>query len=202
MIKDFFQKSARYWHTTRHLRLVQIIGRVKNNFRQVQYDLSAHQGKSRPRGNWVQPAKRRKSMLGEKRFCFLNECHEIKVEKDWNNRQWSKLWLYNLHYFDDLNAIGADTRKDWHHKLIQHWVYNNPPGKGNGWDAYPSSLRIVNWIKWALIGNHLDSISEHSLFVQVRYLSKTLETHLLGNHLFANAKALLYAGLFFLWRRS
>ena len=197
MIRNFFQKSFRYWHTIRYLRLVQIIGRVKKKIRYVQYDLSAHQGKSLPMGKWVKPAERRKSMLGEKRFCFLNECHEITLGKNWNNSQCSKLWLYNLHYFDDLNAIGAETRNDWHIKLIHNWVKNNTPGNGNGWEAYPSSLRIVNWIKWSLNGNQLDNQTEHSLFVQVRYLSKNLETHLLGNHFFANAKALIFAGLFF-----
>ena len=29
----------------------------------------------------------------------------------------------------------------------------------------------------------------HSLNVQIRFLSNNLETHLMGNHLFANAKA-------------
>nr|WP_286206695.1 alginate lyase family protein [Thauera linaloolentis] len=36
-----------------------------------------------------------------------------------------------------------------------------------------------------------------SLAVQARWLTKRLEIHLLGNHLFANAKALVFAGLFF-----
>ncbi len=36
-----------------------------------------------------------------------------------------------------------------------------------------------------------------SLAVQVRFLRKRLEVHLLGNHLFANAKALVFAGLYF-----
>jgi len=36
-----------------------------------------------------------------------------------------------------------------------------------------------------------------SLAVQTRYLLKKPEYHLLGNHLFANAKALIFAGLFF-----
>ena len=33
--------------------------------------------------------------------------------------------------------------------------------------------------------------------LQTRYLSKNLEKHLLGNHFFANAKALIFSGLFF-----
>jgi len=37
----------------------------------------------------------------------------------------------------------------------------------------------------------------HSLAVQARCLASRVETHLLGNHLFANGKALVFAGLFF-----
>jgi len=41
-------------------------------------------------------------------------------------------------------------------------------------------------------GNWLQSLS-----LQVRYLYQNLETHIMGNHLFSNAKALLFAGYFF-----
>jgi uncharacterized heparinase superfamily protein len=108
-----------------------------------------------------------------------------------------KLWLYNLHYFDDLNAAGAAERRNWHRVLINRWIAENPPGYGNGWEPYPLSLRIVNWIQWARAGNSLEPAWLHSLAVQTRYLARRLEHHLLGNHLFANAKALIYAGLFF-----
>ena len=59
------------------------------------------------------------------------------------------------------------------------------------------SLRIVNWIKWALAGNLLAANTIHSLALQARYLARRSEYHLLGNHLLANAKALVFAGLFF-----
>jgi uncharacterized heparinase superfamily protein len=136
-------------------------------------------------------------MIGEQKFCFLNECHEIAVKESWNNEQLAKLWLYNLHYFDDLNAEDYKLRADWHRDLIHRWVSENPPALGNGWEPYPLSLRIVNWIKWALQGNEMDTSWQSSLATQVHYLSERLEYHLLGNHLFANAKALLIAGLFF-----
>jgi uncharacterized heparinase superfamily protein len=76
-------------------------------------------------------------------------------------------------------------------------VRENPPVRGTGWEPYPTSLRIVNWIKWALAGNELPAECLHSLAVQARHLARRLELHLLGNHLFANAKALVFAGLFF-----
>lgn len=73
----------------------------------------------------------------------------------------------------------------------------NPIGHGNGWEPYPLSLRIGNWIKWALAGNPLSNLVCHSLMEQASFLSQSIEYHLLANHIFANAKALVFAGSFF-----
>jgi uncharacterized heparinase superfamily protein len=107
-----------------------------------------------------------------------------------------KLWIYNLHYFDEL-ATSASEDSELHSELLQLWIDGNPPGQGNGWEPYPTSLRIVNWIKWVLAGNIPPEGFYQSLAIQTRFLCKRLEYHLLGNHLFANAKALVFAGLFF-----
>ena len=91
----------------------------------------------------------------------------------------------------------AHSKREAHVDLIAKWINENPPGVGNGWEPYPISLRIVNWIKWVLNNNCLSNNALNSLATQTRYLSKKLEYHLLGNHLFANAKALVFSGLFF-----
>jgi uncharacterized heparinase superfamily protein len=80
---------------------------------------------------------------------------------------------------------------------MERWVAENPPGNGVGWEPYPISLRTVNWVKWVQAGNKPSEALLHSLVVQLRYLTQRLEVHLLGNHLLANAKALLFGGLFF-----
>ncbi|GAB4342151.1 MAG: heparinase II/III family protein [Desulfobulbaceae bacterium] len=116
---------------------------------------------------------------------------------DWNDPARSRLWLYNLHYFDDLLAGDGPSRRQWHEALIQRWIEENPAGTGSGWEPYPLSQRIVNWIKWALNGNSLTAAALDSLAAQARFLRKRIEYHLLGNHLLANGKALLFAGLFF-----
>lgn len=136
-------------------------------------------------------------MLSPTRFRFLNIEHDISESADWNSPQISKLWLYNLHYFDDLNAEGAAGRSELHRELIARWIAENPPGVGSGWESYPLSLRIVNWIKWAMTVSVLDDEILQSLAVQARFLTGRLERHLLGNHLFANAKALVFVGCFF-----
>lgn len=136
-------------------------------------------------------------MLSPTRFRFLNVENEISRSGDWNSPKVFKLWLYNLHYFDDLNADGAASRFEWHRGLITRWIAENPPGIGTGWEPYPLSLRLVNWVKWLLAGNALGEDMRQSLALQARFLTQRLERHLLGNHLFANAKALVFAGCYF-----
>jgi uncharacterized heparinase superfamily protein len=146
-------------------------------------------------------------MTGPRSFVFLNESGMLD-EIGWDGAQREKLWRYNQHYFDDLNSIEGEARQAWHLALIENWIALNLPGRGNGWEPYPLSLRVVNWVKWALSGGELSPAALQSMAIQVRWLTKRLEIHLLGNHLFANAKALLFAGLFFdgaeadTWRKS
>ena len=149
------------------------------------------------RGNWHLPAARAPFMLGPWQFKFLNLEHSLPEQGGWNDAELEKLWIYNLHYFDDLNARDADQRGAWHRALIERWLRENPPASGNGWEPYPTSLRIVNWVKWLATGNVAPAGMGQSLATQARWLLRRLEWHLMGNHLFANAKALVFAGLFF-----
>lgn len=148
------------------------------------------------KGRWTAPAQRTQSLVGPRRFRFLNIEGDLDV-LGWDGADPGKLWRYNQHYFDDLVAKGSDERADWHRQLIESWIQGNPPGFGTAWEPYPTSLRIVNWIKWMLAGRSASPAMLHSLAIQSRYLERRLERHLLGNHLFANAKALMFAGLFF-----
>jgi uncharacterized heparinase superfamily protein len=53
-----------------------------------------------------------------------------------------------------------------------------------------------------LQGNKLSDASLKSLALQTSWLNKRIEWHILGNHLFSNAKALIFAGLFFSSKQS
>jgi len=188
---------ARYFHTLRHLRPVQITGRLWHRVNLVKPDLRAAPSPRRAAGQWATSVERPASMVAADAFRFLNVVGQVRNAVDWNDPAREKLWLYNLHYFDDLNAVTAAERAAWHRALLARWVAENPPGVGNGWEPYPSSLRIVNWIKWGLAAHVLDPAWVDSLAVQARWLRRHVEWHLLGNHLFENAKALVFAGLFF-----
>ncbi len=192
-----FKRASLYWHTLRHLRPVQFYGRLWFRLARPRIDAARPHPAQRPQGSdWTPPATHHPCMLGPRQFRFLNEEGNLDA-LGWDDPTREKLWRYNLHYFDDLTAETAADRAPWHLALLADWVKCNPPGQGSGWEPYPSSLRIVNWIKWALAGNSLPEGCLQSLAIQTRWLSQRIEWHLQGNHLFVNAKALVLAGLFF-----
>jgi uncharacterized heparinase superfamily protein len=129
--------------------------------------------------------------------CFLNYAKKINLPEDWNNESPSKLWVYNLHYFEDLLSENAHEKNEFHRQLLNSWIDENPVGYANGWEPYPISLRVVNILKAWLGGLECNEKIFRSAFVQASFLSNDLERHLLGNHYFANLKALLFAGVIY-----
>lgn len=186
-----------YFHTLRYLKLIQVWARIAIHFRSSGLDLRPVPSRRLLLKDWCIPIPREQSQITIDRFRFLNVEHQIASADDWNSQGIEKLWLYNLHYFDDLNARNAINRNPWHLNQVNRWIKENPIGIGVGWESYPVSLRVVNWIKWCLSGYEMTAGVRNSLALQLRFLSRRLEVHLLGNHLFANAKALLFGGLFF-----
>lgn len=132
-----------------------------------------------------------------KNFSALNKSIKINFKTSWKNQKHGKLWLYNLHYFDFLNSKIDYHNTEFYLTVIDKWIDNNPDENSIGWDAYPISLRLVNIIKF-LIQNQIDNKKINmSIFSQAHILSKKLDKHILGNHLIANAKALIFAGFYF-----
>ncbi len=169
-------------NTVRYLKPIQIYRQVCRPKPSLLRPAPAVCPRSR-KGPWTAGIWREDPQLAPGRFRLLNQERSIG---NWNDPAISKLWLYNLHYLSAPNA-----------ELIRQWIEQNPLGCGIGWAPYPLSLRIVNWIKWRLAGNALDNVALESLSAQAEYLSHAVEYRLLGNHLLANAKALVFAGCFF-----
>ena len=145
--------------------------------------------------------------LQERTFTFLNVSADYRDGIRWNDTSKSKLWLYNLHYFEYLLHLTHDVNENNFNlarSIIEDWLQNNPIGHGNGWEPYPISLRAVHWIFfYAAYASFFkedpafDKTFRTSLYRQIAYLNRFLEFHLLANHLWANLKALLFGGIFF-----
>lgn len=195
-MRDRFNKLMLLFRTLVWLKPVQIWWRIWLKVRRPRPRTVPDVTFERTQVRW-RPVDMPGSMTGPATFNFLNRTHTLRGAVDWNAPDLPKLWLYNLHYFDDLMARDAPDRADWHRDLILRWIAENPAGTGNGWEPYPTSLRIVNWIKWLQAGNQAPHGMLASLARQADWLSRRLEYHLLGNHLFANAKALMFAGACF-----
>ena len=193
-------KVVLYFYTLRYLKPQQIYRRFWFRLIKPCLDDSPAPTIRKRLGTFFSPARRVPSLLDADTFYFLNQAGALS-KLGWvdicETGSHSKLWRYNQHYFDDLNAFKSEARKKWHLALLLRWVKENDTATGVGWDPYPISLRIVNWVKWFYAGNTLPTICIQSLAVQARFLMQRIEWHILGNHLFANAKALIFAGLFF-----
>lgn len=186
----------RFYHTIKYLKFVQVLNRISRRFRKVKFDFKKLSELSvcETSADWYSYPILDSCYLGNGRFKFLNL---IDTVTDWNDKDKEKLWLYNLHYFDDLNRSGWHEREAIHNSMIYSWINQNQIMTGNGWEPYTLSLRIVNWIKWFLSRDKVDDEWLFSLALQVQALEQQIEYHLLGNHIFSNAKALVFAGCFF-----
>ena len=172
-----------YWETVRHLKPIQVWRYVRRPRPRM---ASIVVRPSIRAGQWVVPVKRAEPWMGGKRWRHLNQEREIKT---WNDGEPERLWLYHLHYLEQPRP-----------QTVAWWMEENPPGRGIGWEPYPLSRRISNWVAWLLE----DSLEpefrrrvETNLAMQAQWLSQSLEWRLLGNHLLINAKALVMAGAYF-----
>lgn len=188
---------GRYWRTLRHLQRRQLVDRLARALRRPVPDLApapAWRHRAQP---WHLVAWRVPSLVAPTRMRMLGVEDEVAVGRGWCRDDREPLWRYTAHYFEDLTATGAAARRDWHRALIAQWMACNPPGQGEGWDPYPIAMRVSHWLRAHLHTPLLEEPARHNLAVQVRWLSAHVEWHLLGNHLWANAKALVMAGTVF-----
>ncbi|MGS2716920.1 heparinase II/III family protein [Eionea flava] len=184
----------RLFHTVKYLKFKQIFFRLIYKFRRVKADEIILPKTAR--WKWNGGGYSSQALYQNNKAHFIGKTYDITPSNIWNHPEISKLWVYNLHYFDDLNSNGSIEREDFHYAFIDRWIKENPPCIGNGWEPYPISLRLVNWVKWFSRKSDVESKYVNSIAVQADVLTQQIEYHILGNHLFANAKALVFVGTY------
>lgn len=134
----------------------------------------------------------------ESYFCQNHAAIFTSVNIDWCPKSQTRLWCYQLHYFDLLRDPNRSLEnKRW---FIDDWIAQNPQGREPAWEPYTTSLRTVNWLGFFASSAEQSALSQSwldSLYEQVRWLERNDERHILANHYFENIKALLFAGVAF-----
>jgi|GEM_PF-234544 len=131
-------------------------------------------------------------------FSFLNQEKVFKTDAvDWSDEDFGKLWNYNLQYvyYANQSSLPLALRS----KLIcdlYSWLYE---GKITP-ESYPATLRIMNIIRFLnLNSTNIEDFENiiRGVYSDLHFLGNNVEYHLLANHLFENACALLMGGYYF-----
>jgi len=187
------EQARRYWETARHLRAEQIVNRLARRLRRGV--------PAPPRGTWwlvdgapAPPAGKVEGSADGRRFTFLNQSLALEGKDRWRPAAASRLWQYHLHYFRYLWALPPARGE----ALLADWRAEHLPGAAPGWEPYPTSLRVREWLEWLLahpVQEDNRGWLAASLAHQAAVLDGQLEYHLGGNHLLENAVTLCWAGL-------
>jgi uncharacterized heparinase superfamily protein len=207
-----------YWRTLRHLSASQLVCLVRRRLLDSGGLAKPAGGQSRLRmpprppkfAEW-KPAWSRET-LETQAWEFLNVPRAAASPIPWSGEDLPKLWYYHLNYCHFLNVDLTDSEDEGLLRsalaIVLDWIDRNRTGRETGWEPYPLSSRIVNWLKLltrnaerlkelgenaAPGGSAIDRIAA-SLRVQTLTLERRLEKDLRANHLLKNAKALIFAG--------
>jgi len=186
------QAAMGLWRALEHLGLPRVVERL--------CDLGAGETRLRPGFDYPSAGSDETGgYLGEGRFRFLNDEFDVGDPVDWNPAGRSLLWRFHLHYFDWAPRLASEGRVDELGRQIESWIEQNRVGRQPTWHPFPTSLRIVNWVRafhqMGAPGPRAAWVT--SLRRQTAFLESHLEIHLGANHLIENAFSLLVAGVFF-----
>ncbi|MCX6279323.1 MAG: alginate lyase family protein [Bacteroidetes bacterium] len=191
-----FNNLILYYHTLRHLKLIQIVYRTVYFIRKKTTKKKRLSDKRTPEYRFLQltagiPSK---PSYRQETFIFIGVSHKFDNGIDWDFPHHGKLWTYNLNYFDFLNQENFSREEGI---AMMHDFIGNLTTLSVGLEPYPTSVRGINWIKFISKHEIRDQKIVDSLYSQYDRLMKNIEYHVLGNHLLENAFSLFYAGCFF-----
>jgi uncharacterized heparinase superfamily protein len=145
------------------------------------------------------PQHNKQSDLLQGQFVFINDRRHLGWPPRWHQENTSKLWQYNLHYFEYLWVLSYEDAR----KVVLDWIKNYPLINGAvGWEPYPVSIRLLNWSGLFFCKYRINTLADKtflselwaSLYLQAEWLRSHIENYLLGNHLFENGAALSFIG--------
>lgn len=184
----------RYLNTVKHLKAKQLYTRLYKYIpRRVKYEYPDYQLTSDICGCTF--LNKKNAQTQTQKFTFIGITKTFESEIDWDFLDHGILWSFNLHYFDYINAPGTEAHIA--NSLIVSWCNHESNKHKVGMHPYPTSLRVVNWIKYDVENSQLNTECRNSLYQQCLFLFNNIEYDVMANHLLANAKALIFAGVYF-----
>jgi len=195
-MRNSLEYWIRYAQTVRHLKPIQVWGRVLAVLKQRLGSISLpdlpEQLDTIPapsQGIHGHDVWNTKKDIQQGVFTFLNESRDLGEVVDWKAASAPLLWRFNLHYFHYIHLLDLEEQV----RLCQAWINEHPPGTPIAWHPYPTSLRLVNWSRTRM---RTRPIME-SAYLQAGHLYRNIEHHITGNHVIENARALVVMGHFF-----
>ncbi|WP_235299296.1 heparinase II/III family protein [Portibacter marinus] len=185
---------SRYFHTIIHLKPIQIFYqlwyRMKPAYKVPEIHGTSISFKSEIYFQNLIPHSSSNHKLS---FSFLNLTHSFSERVDWNFSKFGKLWTYHLNYFDFL--LQKDSNLEHSISLLTDF-YQNYCNLKDGLEPYPTSLRIINLIKFVGVYHLNIPLLDKLIALDTKRLEKNLEYHLLANHLLENAFALIFTSYY------
>jgi uncharacterized heparinase superfamily protein len=106
------------------------------------------------------------------------------------------LRAFHLHYGEEVLGWARRGDAERARDAVEAWIAGNPPARSDAWHPYSLSLRVGNWLAAATLVPELATAAiAASVAQQARYLARNVEDDVLGNHVIANARALVLAGV-------
>lgn len=154
----------RLFHTLRWLSASQIAALIRHRLSATlgRHDTRALAEDPLPRCAWspadfLRPGSRPQAAdaLLQGRLRFLSRTEEVGWPPRWNDPTVTRLWAYNLHYFEYLWDLDLTAAR----QVVEDWIGRHEPGRGRtGWEPYPTSLRLVNWTAF-FFGRHASAVA-------------------------------------------
>lgn len=180
-----------YFNTLKYLKLKQILYRLFYRVRDRFFPLKLKEFRVNSYELELIESISNYSKVKDREFYILNRSKEFKEGIDWDFLEYGKLWCYNLNYFEYLDSLDRESGV----KLILEFIDSKE--KKIGLEAFPISLRGINWIKFLSRYRVKNQKISNSLYSQYQILSKSIEYHILGNHLLENGFSLLFGSYYF-----
>lgn len=175
-VKRFFHNIVFSWQQC-HISAITPVMRQTVNFQEMSYQK-----------NLYQPA--------TNTFTLINKSVSFGNSKiNWECDNYGKLWTFHLNYFEWLNDTSIPVAAQI--ATIRQFMESVQSIQTVSMASYPTSLRIINWIKFII--KH--QITDRDIFIHLKRQSMVLyafpEYGTMGNHLLENGFAMIFAGCFF-----